>query len=248
MDRISGPGATPDNQFTEGDPAQGVPATTVTANWLNGVQEELIHILTEAGITPNEADDTQIFAAMVAIFRRKTIQIEADDINVVAFLQKSDSTPPTPMGPPIFEQIGAHYPFTMRDGVIRKRSLSVDALAKQYQARAAGPFAGPHSTETLATIAVDGPGIYLCTMSIRSVLAGGDQFAVYTSADDTPQLFQLIGTEGPVIQQAHSTSFFLKNLVTTGPVSISFYMTRSGGALIQMSQFKADIVQIKAAI
>lgn len=64
MERITGPGATPDNLFTEGNPALGIDATTVTANWLNGVQEELIYILEEAGITPNGASSTQVMEAL----------------------------------------------------------------------------------------------------------------------------------------------------------------------------------------
>lgn len=73
MDRISGPGATPDNLFTEGNPSLGIDATTVTANWLNGVQEELIHILEEGGVTPDGATLTQVLEALQALFVRKDV-------------------------------------------------------------------------------------------------------------------------------------------------------------------------------
>ena len=72
MERINHPSATPDHKFTEGDPALGIPATTVTANHMNGVQEELIHILEEAGITPDGANLTQVLEALRALFARKT--------------------------------------------------------------------------------------------------------------------------------------------------------------------------------
>ena len=42
MHRIDTSTATPDNKFTEGDPAVPVAATTVSAAWLNAVQEELV--------------------------------------------------------------------------------------------------------------------------------------------------------------------------------------------------------------
>ena len=45
MHRIDGAGATPDNRFTEGSPQAGVPATVVTADWLNSVQEELVAVI-----------------------------------------------------------------------------------------------------------------------------------------------------------------------------------------------------------
>lgn len=68
MDRTHAPGATIDNQYTEGNPSMGVPATTVSAVALNAFQEELVGIIEAAGITPNEADNTQVLAALTALF------------------------------------------------------------------------------------------------------------------------------------------------------------------------------------
>lgn len=52
MHKIDVPSATAGGEFTEGSPAGGVPATTVTAAWLNDVQGELIAILAAAGVAP----------------------------------------------------------------------------------------------------------------------------------------------------------------------------------------------------
>lgn len=73
MERINHPSATPDRKFTEGDPALGIPATTVTANHMNGIQEELIHILEEAEITPDGANFTQVLEALRVLFVRKDV-------------------------------------------------------------------------------------------------------------------------------------------------------------------------------
>lgn len=54
--------------FSDGDPATGVQATIVTADWLNMVQEELLNLLTAAGVTPDKADRTQVKAALDALF------------------------------------------------------------------------------------------------------------------------------------------------------------------------------------
>ena len=67
MHRIDGPGATVGNLFTEGNPATAVPATDVTDDWLNDVQEELISILTAAGITPVKGDQNQVLEAIQKI-------------------------------------------------------------------------------------------------------------------------------------------------------------------------------------
>ncbi|WP_408596557.1 hypothetical protein [Pseudomonas sp. PLMAX] len=67
MHRIDGPGATVDKKFTEGDPVGGVPATVVTAAWMNDVQEELVSILAAAGITPVKGTQDQILKAIRTI-------------------------------------------------------------------------------------------------------------------------------------------------------------------------------------
>lgn len=53
--------------FTDGNPGGGVPATIVPAEWLNGVQEELISVLAAAGITPKKDMFNQVASAIVAI-------------------------------------------------------------------------------------------------------------------------------------------------------------------------------------
>lgn len=68
MHRIDGPGATVDNKFTEGNPTTAVPATDVTDDWLNDVQEELISILAAAGITPVKGDQNQVLEALEALY------------------------------------------------------------------------------------------------------------------------------------------------------------------------------------
>lgn len=53
--------------FTEGDPQTATPATVVSADWLNTVQEELIAILLAAGIDPDKADRDQVVTAIKAL-------------------------------------------------------------------------------------------------------------------------------------------------------------------------------------
>lgn len=54
--------------FTEGNPLTGVPATIVTADFLNMLQEELISILDAAGITPSKTSFGQVLAALRVLF------------------------------------------------------------------------------------------------------------------------------------------------------------------------------------
>lgn len=64
MHRIDTSTATPDNKFTEGDPAVPVAATTVSAAWLNAVQEELVAVITEAGLELKKSDNGQLWKAI----------------------------------------------------------------------------------------------------------------------------------------------------------------------------------------
>jgi hypothetical protein len=72
MHRIDSSTATPDGRFTEGNPTIPVPATTVTAEWLNSVQEELVAILTAAGIVPNKASNVQVLSAILDLIADST--------------------------------------------------------------------------------------------------------------------------------------------------------------------------------
>lgn len=64
MHRIDGPSATQQNQFTEGSPTGGVPATIVSDDWLNDVQENICRAIEAAGITLAKGDFTQLTQAI----------------------------------------------------------------------------------------------------------------------------------------------------------------------------------------
>jgi hypothetical protein len=60
MFKIDSAGATVDKQFTEGNPQSGVPATVVSADWLNAVQNEIVNILIARGITLDKTKSSQV--------------------------------------------------------------------------------------------------------------------------------------------------------------------------------------------
>lgn len=51
-------------EFTEGNPAAGIPATLLKAGWLNTMQRELVNLVVAAGLTPDVADDSQVLKAI----------------------------------------------------------------------------------------------------------------------------------------------------------------------------------------
>ncbi len=83
MDRIQDPTATDDEKFQE---ASGdAPATRLRALWLNGVQEELIHILEQAGVEPSTANLTQVLQALKVIFPTKSLLAETDGADYIGY-------------------------------------------------------------------------------------------------------------------------------------------------------------------
>lgn len=70
MHRIDGDGNVA-GMFDPGDPFIPLPATQVTADWANAIQEELVNVIqTEGGVTLSKPDNTQLWAALVARFGR----------------------------------------------------------------------------------------------------------------------------------------------------------------------------------
>ncbi|SPV11587.1 bacteriophage tail fiber protein [Burkholderia cepacia] len=54
--------------FTGGNPATGLPATIVDADWLNMIQQELLNILAAAGITPSKTAYNQVLSSLQSLF------------------------------------------------------------------------------------------------------------------------------------------------------------------------------------
>lgn len=67
MFRIDSAGATPGNRFTEGDPSLSIPATVVSDEWLNHVQEEIIKPIEQLGILLAKGNEGQLWDALLRL-------------------------------------------------------------------------------------------------------------------------------------------------------------------------------------
>ncbi len=74
MHRIDTPSATPDNQFTEGSPAGGVPATLVSDAWLNDVQESICQVIERSGIELQKGEPEQLADAIAVLIASESVQ------------------------------------------------------------------------------------------------------------------------------------------------------------------------------
>jgi hypothetical protein len=60
----------PDNQFHDGDPFNGVQGTPVTAAFLNSIQAELANVILGEQIALDPNDNTQLRAALISLIAR----------------------------------------------------------------------------------------------------------------------------------------------------------------------------------
>lgn len=78
MKRIDSYGATPTKKWTEGNPETGTPATVVSADYMNVLQEEIIHVIETAGVTLDqgnsypEHETTQLREALDLLYLNRT--------------------------------------------------------------------------------------------------------------------------------------------------------------------------------
>jgi len=80
MHRIDAPGATIGELFTEGNPALGIPATEVSDDWLNDVQEEIVTVIENQGITLVKGDQDQLEEALFSMIDAGGTNIKLDPL------------------------------------------------------------------------------------------------------------------------------------------------------------------------
>lgn len=83
MHRIDGAGATANNRFTEGNPTTGTPATAVTADFMNALQDELVAVIAEAGLALNKADNSQLRQAILSLTAGGGAAVTASGVSIV---------------------------------------------------------------------------------------------------------------------------------------------------------------------
>lgn len=101
MFRIDDPSASPTlpapegagtpGYWTEGNPGGGVPATLVRASFLNMLQEELVSILTAAGIAPSKTTYNQLLQALssAGVFQTPALGDNSTKAATTAFVWNS---------------------------------------------------------------------------------------------------------------------------------------------------------------
>ena len=80
MHRIDSPGATAGNLFTEGNPALSIAPTEVSDDWLNDVQEEIVNVILDQGITLVKGQQDQLLSAIQSLIGEGGVNIKLDPL------------------------------------------------------------------------------------------------------------------------------------------------------------------------
>lgn len=136
MKRIDAFGATGSNQFTSGDPVAGIPATRVSADYMNVIQEEVAHVIEYAGITIDQAtsfesgnDITQLRQAIQALISASggvpvgSIQAYAGESLPTGWLECNGALMNVAGSPDLFGAIGYAWGGSSGDGVFNLPDL-----------------------------------------------------------------------------------------------------------------------------
>lgn len=199
MHRIDGAGATVDNKFTQGNPVTGVPATTVTAEWLNAVQEEIVHVIEQSGVGPDKELHTQLYEAIgklseveqagAGAVKRKVQDETRETFKVTQFMLAVEATldnafarafaaftrPGTLEIPQGFWNIGATIP-VRRDIPIKIRGAGMNSTIVFYSG--AGVInamfeqsGGVSDTFEMADLTLIGNGLAACGFKSEQIIA-----------------------------------------------------------------------------
>lgn len=80
MHRIDAPGFAPGNLFTEGNPSLSIPATEVSDDWLNDVQEELTTVIEGQDITLVKGTQDQLETAIFSMIGSGGTNLKLDPL------------------------------------------------------------------------------------------------------------------------------------------------------------------------
>lgn len=72
---------TPDGKFHEAVPGKDIPATRITDEWLNSVQEEILSVLDAVDMVPDANDNTQLSKAISKYFSETEAPVKVDLVN-----------------------------------------------------------------------------------------------------------------------------------------------------------------------
>jgi hypothetical protein len=71
-------------KFVDENPVKGTPGSLIPAQWGNAVSEEILNVIKQSGLAPNEGDNTQLKTAILSIINSSSIAAQASQVEAVS--------------------------------------------------------------------------------------------------------------------------------------------------------------------
>lgn len=249
------PGPSTPGYFTNGNPPSAVAATIVDDWWLNQLQEEILTVVTRAGLDPDKTDTTQLYQAILKLLPRERLNAP---FTVYVAPGGSDTTGDGSSGNPFaslqrafnfanstFDFAGTQITIQLADGTYTAALVAAGAATGAtvatpiiIQGNAANPAnVVIHVTGLNCITAQNGAGLMVQNLTLISTVSASSGGAGLVAVNGGVLMFQnlVFGACG----FAHSFATQGGQIIAAGPYTISggapSHFVGSSGGYGQMS-------------
>lgn len=243
--------------FTNGNPPSAVAATIVDDWWLNQLQEEILTVVTRAGLDPDKTDTTQLYQALLKLLPRERLNAP---FTVYVAPSGSDTTGDGSSGNPFaslqrafnfanstFDFGGQTVTIQLADGTYAQGLQAAGAAigsTVQTPIVIEGNAANPanvviHVTGLDCITAQNGAGLMVQNLTLRSTASGGSGGAGLAAIFGGLLMFQNVNFGACSAEHCFATQ--------TGQVIAAGNYTISGGASSHFSVASGGYGQMSSA-
>lgn len=204
--------------FTDGDPSGSVPATVVSADWLNAVQEEMCFVVTDSGATLSKTDRTQLKTAIdsivsTAIAAANTKKIEVRQTAVSSAVDSSGYASYITIGTGLAVNLAAtSVPVILTASNGSDSNGQVDRVGSISADTTIGSLTGSTTNYLYADIAANGT-VTLGATTLAPVYQFGGTYSV-TSGQFTYNIQEMVGKVGNGSSAVQTYRVFIGEAVT----------------------------------
>lgn len=188
-------------EFTDGNPAEGVPASLDPAEWANAVTNEILNVITAAGLTPNETVTNQLLAAIQHLISSGSIPDATD--SAAGLMSAADKTKLDGISAANLAKTNAANVFTAQQAITPYRANISGAVSIDLAATAKSNNLHLTLTGNVTSFALTNP-VDGATYNIRLI-----QDATGSRTITLPSAFKFAGGVAPVFSSAANAVDFV---------------------------------------
>ncbi|MFJ1214529.1 hypothetical protein [Burkholderia pyrrocinia] len=190
--------------FTDGNPANGTPATILPAEWLNAVMMELSNVVTGAGIAPSKTTYTQVLSAIKRIGQSTVMLADTGAANAYAAVNSPPLVAATWVDG-VVQQVKIAHANTGASTYAPDGSAAIPIYGLGLQPLQGGELA-VNGTAVLMHATIPGVNSGNPIAVLMECFGGAQQVAPATQSQHAPQMGQVAGVVGSTRNLAMSVT------------------------------------------